>query len=165
MVRYPLVNWSEVFTYSNGKLFWKIQPRSNVSIGDEAGWLDNCGYRRIWYKGKRFMSSAVIWELHNGPIPQDLEIDHKDRDSSNDKIENLRLATRANNLANMKGRGSLGLRGITWDSKREKYEVQVGSHLRKLRGRFKSLLEAKAAYSNWAKTLHGNFAYHHNLEE
>lgn len=63
-----------------------------------------------------------MWELHNGPIPAGLIVDHKDRDKLNNRIENLRLATRAQNAANSKrnralpkGVYGLGLRdGKVW---------------------------------------------------
>jgi hypothetical protein len=45
----------------------------------------------------------MIWEAFNGPIPDGMEIDHKDRNPSNNKLSNLRLATREQNARNNSG--------------------------------------------------------------
>jgi hypothetical protein len=40
----------------------------------------------------------VVWETHNGAVPDGLEIDHIDGDKSNNSIKNLRLVTHAQNI-------------------------------------------------------------------
>lgn len=40
-----------------------------------------------------------VWEKHNGPIPQDFHIHHKDGDKSNNAIENLELLAQAEHLS------------------------------------------------------------------
>lgn len=42
-----------------------------------------------------------VWEHHNGKIPDDLMIDHIDRDTSNNHISNLRLVTAKQNRENI----------------------------------------------------------------
>jgi hypothetical protein len=42
----------------------------------------------------------IIWEMHNGPIPKGMQIDHIDGDCANNKLENLRLATNRENSCN-----------------------------------------------------------------
>ena len=42
---------------------------------------------------------CVVWETYNGPVPDGLEIDHKDMDKGNSRLSNLRLVTHATNLA------------------------------------------------------------------
>lgn len=48
----------------------------------------------------------LIWIWHNGPIPEGYFIDHIDRNNTNNKIENLRIATPAQNSWNQTGRPS-----------------------------------------------------------
>ncbi|WP_436868476.1 HNH endonuclease signature motif containing protein, partial [Enterobacter hormaechei] len=43
----------------------------------------------------------MIWEMHNGPIPQNMEIDHINRIKLDNRLENLRLATRRQNACNI----------------------------------------------------------------
>lgn len=40
----------------------------------------------------------IVWEVHNGPIPDQFEIDHIDGCKTNNHISNLRLVTHAENL-------------------------------------------------------------------
>ena len=43
--------------------------------------------------------------MHHGPIPKGLEIDHINRNRSDNRIENLRAVTRSVNLHNQEGKG------------------------------------------------------------
>ena len=45
-------------------------------------------------------SHRIIWEMHHGPIPKGMQIDHIDGDCANNKLENLRLATNRENSCN-----------------------------------------------------------------
>lgn len=60
--------------------------------------------------GKYFANSSkkhnrrlhrTVWEYHNGKIPKGCIVDHIDRDSDNNQIENLRLATYSMNNRNV----------------------------------------------------------------
>lgn len=72
-------------------------------------------YRRVYFKGKDHAVHRVIWEMINGKIPKDLCIDHIDGDGLNNKIQNLRLATRGQNAKNRKiNKNNLsGYKGVT----------------------------------------------------
>ena len=40
----------------------------------------------------------MVWEAFNGPIPDRLEVNHKDLDKTNNKLDNLELVTHQENL-------------------------------------------------------------------
>lgn len=40
----------------------------------------------------------IVWELHNGPVPEGLEIDHIDGNKQNNDISNLRAVSHSENL-------------------------------------------------------------------
>lgn len=44
------------------------------------------------------MAHRVIWEWFNGPIPDDLQINHKDLNKQNNQIENLEIVTGLENM-------------------------------------------------------------------
>ena len=46
----------------------------------------------------------ILWETFNGDIPEDLTIDHIDRNKSNNQLDNLRLSTRRQNAWNQQKR-------------------------------------------------------------
>lgn len=61
-------------------------------------------YRRVQlyygYNGKHYGVHKLVWEAFKGEIPEGYEIDHIDRDSTNNHIDNLRLVTHSENNKN-----------------------------------------------------------------
>lgn len=75
-----------------------------VSANTEAGSLVHNAYYETSLNGVSLRVHRVVWEIHNGPIPEGLIIDHKDGNGLNNNISNLRLATYAQNAKNSKKR-------------------------------------------------------------
>ncbi len=67
----------------------KAGPKSNAPGG--YGTITPKGYRRIYHKGRMCMEHRVVWELHNGEIPEGLQIHHRDENKLNNDISNLEL--------------------------------------------------------------------------
>ena len=89
-----------------GKLFW-AKPGLAIKVGKEAGYISNSDwYRRVKICGKLIPTHSIIWFIHNKEWPNG-EIDHINRDHLDNRIENLRVATRQQNSANRKmGQGN-----------------------------------------------------------
>lgn len=134
------MNWNQYLRYSEGKLYW-LKSRGRVKAGDEAGSYRSNGYRQVKLNGKPYKEHRVIWELHNGPIPEGLEIDHINRVRDDNRIENLRLATRSENSLNN------GHKGVHFNTQygdwRAKIMIQGKSHYL---GSYDTEEEARAAY-------------------
>lgn len=155
------INWSELVEYREGKLYWKHTVNNNAKVGTEAG--STCrhqGYRTIAYKGKRAKCHRVIWELHHGPIPDGLVIDHIDHNRSNNLLENLRVVSHRENMRNRK----VGIRNKTGVVGVHKYLNRYYANIRNANGEklylgcFISLEEAAAIYKAAATRL----GYHPN---
>lgn len=86
-----------------------------------------------------------------------MEIDHKDRNRDNNKIDNLRLSTRAQNVHHSTAKGKTRMKGVKLH-KTGRFEARIfedGKY--KYIGIFDTEEEAKAAYNKEAKLLHGEF--------
>lgn len=141
--------WNDIFTYANGKLFWKVKAASQIRIGDEAGCFDKAGgYILVRYKGILRGAHCIIWEMHNGPIPKGMLIDHIDRNRVNNAIDNLRLGGQDINQKNRSKQynNSSGITGVCWDKHRSKWiaKIQVEGKTINL-GRFSDKAEAVQA--------------------
>jgi len=118
----------EYFDYhKDGKLIWKKSTGRTAKIGNEAGYLNDNGYIRILFQGKKYAAHRLIWVWHKGDIPIDKQIDHMDRNRSNNKIENLQEATHAQNLTNrsLSKRNKSGFNGVYFDKQAGKYKAQI----------------------------------------
>lgn len=97
-----------LFSYKDGVLYWKYNPaRSPQWNGrfesNPAGCIRPDGRRVIRIEGVLHLASRLIFLYHKGYLPS--EVDHKDTDQTNDRIENLRPANRAMNNANTNASG------------------------------------------------------------
>ena len=89
----------EQFFYDDGVLYWKISKKfSKKKAGDPAGRKVKQNYLQTCIDGERLLNHQIIFMMFHGFIPA--EIDHIDRDVSNNRIENLRSVTRSENLKN-----------------------------------------------------------------
>lgn len=72
----------------------KRGPTSSAPGG--YGTITPKGYRRVWDTSqlRARMEHDVIWERHNGPIPEGYDVHHIDRDKLNNNLPNLELMKR-----------------------------------------------------------------------
>lgn len=152
--------WFEIFRYREGKLFWKISPMSRVKIGDEAGWLDDKGYLIVQWKGKNYKVHRIIYEMAYGAIPDSYQVDHVNGIRTDNRVDNLRLATNAQNQWNACKRktNTSGLKGVSWHKQKQKWEsyIQIFGKKKPL-GLFTTKEEAYAARLEAEKFYHGEF--------
>jgi hypothetical protein len=149
----------ELFEYRDGNLYWRKQPRPNypIDITEFAGCFHN-GYLQVGVKGKRYKAHRLIFLIHHGFLPE--HIDHIDRNSLNNKIENLRIATKAENGWN-RGKNknnSSGYKGVHWNKFAGKWQAQIMiNNKKKHLGYFVCLEEAYKTYCTIANKYHGEF--------
>lgn len=138
------------FTHQNCKY-----PSYN---GCPAGSFNSYGYRVIKIGGKYLLAHQIVWLLETGSAP-DRPLDHIDGDKANNRFDNLRLATAAQNGANRKpgSNAPFGVKGVTLEKGRFRARIKVNG--RKIQvGVFSSVDEASQAYNEAAKRYFGEFA-------
>lgn len=159
--------------FETGVLTWKRRPLShfdtlrgkvtadNNVYGRRAGGINGDGYRSVEIGHHSYLTSRIIMKLATGVDPAAL-IDHKNRVRSDDRLENLREATRTQNNCNTKcyASNTCGAKGVTFRKSKSKYIARVQLNGKRIYvGAFTTLNEAKDAYMAAARKLHGEFFY------
>jgi len=157
------LNLNELFEYCEGHLYWKSKPsnRVNIKVGDLAGYKNAQDYMAVGIHGRKYKNHRIIFFMHHGYIPD--EIDHIDGNTLNNKIENLREATHAQNMANKKQyvNSLSGVKGVSWHKAAKKWYVQIRSNQKHLfQGLFNDLELAELVAIEARNKYHGQFARH-----
>lgn len=121
------------------------------------GWKMPAGHLQFSYKNKKLLAHRIAWCIHYGQWPA-TEIDHANGDGADNRIVNLRLATRSQNCGNTKTRRN-GLKGAYYDKSSGRWLASITKNRRQFHlGRFASEQEAHAAYCRAALETFGEFA-------
>ncbi len=155
----------ELLEYRDGKLFWIVDKSRLAKKGQEAGYSDYCpkgdNFRwKIRIDRKLYLRSRLVWLYHKGEFPSKM-IDHINKPTTDDRIENLREATHAENQRNraQNKNNKSGYKGIWFRSDSNKWRAAImvdrkviglGTYLKKE--------DAYKAYCEAAKKYHGEFA-------
>lgn len=142
-------------------LRWRKSPNGRVPAGTIAGGIHpHSGRRMIAFNGARYYAYRLIFAYHYGRWPLD-ELDHIDGDPGNDRIENLREVSHAENMKNRKMTGATktGVLGVQLYKPTGKWraKIRVGGRCFYL-GYFDDFSEAVAARQA-AEVYHG---FHEN---
>jgi hypothetical protein len=158
----------ELFDYSpeTGELTWRRRSDpalafwNNRFAGKRAGSQMQGGHREVFINAVRHREHRVIWAWMTGKWPLG-EIDHKNRIRHDNRWENLRDVSTAQNAWNkwVPEKNSSGRKGVCWERFTQKWkaEIRVDGRCYTL-GRFPSVELAAAAYAEAAALLHGNYA-------
>ena len=110
-----------------------IDPNSPTGLsrnGKAVGW-NNGRYWRIKVNGVAVLAHILIYEISSGQqIPDGMEIDHIDGNGFNNRVGNLRLVTRGQNVQNTRVRkdSSTGIKGVCLRPQGYQASIQINGH-------------------------------------
>lgn len=152
------------FSYDpeTGELRWK-RPQKGIQVGRIAGNRNANGSIGLAVEGQKCLAHRVIWKMTTGRDPV-ADINHIDGDRSNNRLSNLREATRSQV-------------GYWKKSHPRKANKDLPRGARPAKGKFQACLkadrtfhhlgvfdtpeEAEAAYIEASLKMHGVFSTHH----
>lgn len=108
------------YNFETGLFVWITPPNSRSRVGAIAGSNHPSGYRRLGIDGKQYLEHRLVWLYIHGEFPNGDKpfIDHIDGNPSNNRIENLRDCSAAENQRNTKKplTNSSGFKGVHVDA-------------------------------------------------
>ena len=140
----------------------KTTRNSRSVAGDESGTLLNIGYRQVTLNNKRYFLHRLAWLYVHGQFP-DQELDHVNGNRADNRIDNLRLVSKKQNMENqcLRADNRSGYRGVSWSNGKKKWIAQVcHNNKRQTVGRFDTVEEAALA----AKQARDQLFTHHKTE-
>lgn len=151
-----------------GKFTWIRREGHSASVrrwnarwaGREAGSHHCRGYMRICIDSVDYKAHHLVWLYVYGTFPSCI-IDHENRDASDNRIANLRLATASQNGANkgVSRANRSGAKGVCWHATLRKWQAEIRVNGRKVYlGVFSEIDAARAAYEAAANLYFGQFA-------
>jgi len=151
----------EKFDYIDGELYWKNPSCYRLKNGDIAGGVSGKGRLSVRLNWKRYQVHRLIFMMHHGYMPK--IVDHADGDFLNNRIENLREATEAQNGYNKRAsiRNTSGLKNVSWCKPRKKWVVMIWvDKIPKYIGGFADIELAELVAIEAREKHHGAFANH-----
>ena len=132
-----------------GEMTWRIREPSSFSCGKQSAehncaiwngriagtpalsFVNNNGYLSGSACGRSYKAHRVAWAIYYGEWPKG-DIDHVNRVRTDNRISNLRSATRSENLRNtgILDRNTSGVTGVSWAAERGQWNAKIG-HRRK----------------------------------
>ena len=149
----------ELFEYDNGVLIRKININGQAKKGQVAGNLNkSTGYMDVRVDNKNYRQHRMIFLMFHGYLPN--VVDHIDGNPLNNKVENLREATKMQNRWNCKpNRGTIsGVKGVYKDHSKWKALINVGG-VRYYLGMFETIEEAKSVVELKYAELQDEYSY------
>lgn len=158
---------ASLLTYEpeTGFLFWKHRPGARQSINSRLAGkraltcVSAHGYLRGLILGRGYLAHTICWVLNFGEWP-DREIDHINRDRSDNRIANLRLATRSQNAMNTPPykNNKSSMKGVFFHKSSGRWKAAICVDKNKITlGFFDNPKSAHDAYVDASRRLHGEF--------
>lgn len=152
----------EYVTYDpeSGGLYWIKSRGPKAKVGARIGSRHSKGYREAKFFGFRYLEHRLVWFYHHGSWPMH-DIDHINCIRDDNRIENLRDCTKAQNNQNIikckANNKTSGLLGVYKQSKCASFiaQIRVNGKLKNL-GSFKTPEAAHEVYLAAKRKYHSH---------
>lgn len=147
------------YSPETGIFVWKVKTKTS-NVNDVAGNTNWRGYVSIWINAKPYYAHRLAWAFCNGSWPCG-DIDHINEDKSDNRISNLRVASRSENMFNRSSNknNTSGIKGVVFCKATSKWRAQIMVDRKSINiGRFTTKEQAANAYLLKAKEIRGEFA-------
>lgn len=153
----------EVLNYNEttGEFTWKETRSNRAKKGNKAGYKNSQGYWYIGIYGIKYLAHRLAWLYVHGEWPE-YEIDHINHDRTDNRLCNLRPATRKENSRNagLRSNNTSGKTGVSRVKKTGKWKSTIeGKHL----GTFEDFYHAVIARQTAEKLL--NYHPNHGVDQ
>ena len=154
--QYALVDDEDYNRLNRWKWYARYTPGTKSYYAQRYTPMKN-GKRKIIYMHRIIMDT-----------PSNMQTDHVNHDTLDNKKENLRICTSSQNGMNrtQHKKTSSKYKGVCWHKRDKKWyaHIRINDKLTYL-GAFKSEIQAAKAYNKKAKELFGEFALSNNIKE
>jgi len=115
----------ELFEYRDGLMIRKTRPSIRSFVGQVVGCPDPEGYLRVSVDKRQYLLHRLVYLFHHGYLPEFL--DHANGNRANNKIENLRPASKYQNILNSQIRSdnTSGVKGVCWNARKRKWFAKI----------------------------------------
>jgi hypothetical protein len=123
------------------------------------GYADQQGRIYIRIDGVKYMAHRIAWKIITGKDPSD-QIDHINRNPSDNRFCNLREATNSENNCNKiaQSNNKSGYKGVFFENQSQKFKAKIAKNGKThFVGYFDNPEEAHKSYCKKAKLLHNEF--------
>lgn len=136
---------------STGNFTWNYTKGSRAAKGSIAGSIEDDGYRVIRLNNKLYKAHRLAWFYCFKEWPL-LDIDHINRNRSDNSLDNLREVTRTLNNTNTAARNSTGAKGVYANSCGKSYMAKVSRNYKSnYLGNFSSIEKADEAVKEFIR--------------
>lgn len=119
-----------------GKFYWRWRSGRERTTSawnarfafNECSAIDAEGYVRIRICGRLYQAHRLSWLVTYGAFPDGI-LDHINRIRTDNRVDNLRIATHSENMQNRKiqRNNKSGFRGVSWDEKYKKWRARINA--------------------------------------
>jgi hypothetical protein len=142
-----------------GMFTWVKPTGKRVKCGDVAGRIAINGYWQTKINYVSYLNHRLAWFYTFGVWPKE-QLDHINCDRADNRLCNLREATRSQNIRNsgLRKDSVSGIKGVRYTGTKWMARIRYNGKLRCL-GQFDTAEEAAARYKAFAEAIHKEFLH------